>query len=185
MPQHNSRSQELVIPAASLAALRRSLTEQLGAQEAALALQRAGHAAGDAFYLLLLQTVDGGGSDGLAQLGEDAFWRRFNELLAARGWGQLRHEQAHVGVGALNSTSWGEADPVEFGTRPSCFFSTGLFSSLLGKVAGREVGVFEVECRSKGDDRCRFLFGGADALGAVYQALADGRDVDDALTALQ
>lgn len=173
---------EVVLPAASFAALRRSLVEQLGAEDAALALQRAGHAAGDAFYALLTSQLEG--DEGPASLGTGAFWRRLGDLLAARGWGQLGPVETVAGVGALTSSSWAEADAGEFAGRPSCFFTTGLLANILGHVAGRDVGVFEVSCRSNGDEECRFLFGGQSALQGVYESLSSGADVDAALASL-
>lgn len=183
MPPTSNRSPEVVMPAASLAALRRSLTEQLGPDAAAAALQSAGHAVGDAFHALLLQNVDGGGD--LGTLPEQEFWRRLGELLATRGWGQLRFEEAHEGVGAIIATGWCEADADGSGDRPTCFVSTGLLSNLLGHVAGSDVGVFEVECRSRGDAHCRFLFGSAESLEAVYESMMSGRDVEGALAGLR
>lgn len=180
MPQSNARPTEVVIPAASLSALRRSLTEQLGPDDAAQALRHAGHAAGDAFHALLAAEGHDPG-----EMNEGTFWRRLSELLAGRGWGQLSHDDAHPGVGVLQSGNWAEADPDEFSSRPSCFFTTGLVANLLGRVAGQEVGVLEVECRSAGDENCRFLFGGREALQGVYDSLGRGSDLDNAIATLE
>ncbi len=179
MAQSTTRMMEVVIPAASIRALRQSLGEQLGADAAASALQYAGHAAGDAFHALL--AAEAGDTGGMA---EDAFWRRLADLLANRGWGQLGHRDAHPGVGALQSGNWAESDPDSSADRPSCFFTTGLLARLLEGVAGRQVGVFEVECRSAGDPQCRFLFGGPQALQGVYAAMSEGADVDRAIASL-
>lgn len=179
MAQSNSRTTEVVIPAASVRALQQSLVAQLGPDAAANALQYAGHAAGDAFQALL--AVEAGDP---GEMPETAFWRRLSELLANRGWGQLMHRDAHPGVGSLQSGNWAEADPDLSSDGPSCFFTTGLLASLLESVAGRQVGVFEVECRSAGDAQCRFLFGGPQALEGVYDALSRGDDVESAIASL-
>jgi hypothetical protein len=42
----------------------------------------------------------------------------------------------------------------------------------------------EVECRSQGDPRCRFLFGSAAALNALYARVSSGDAVDAALSKL-
>jgi predicted hydrocarbon binding protein len=183
MLQNRPRSAELVMPAASLAALRRSLVEQLGPEPAARALQRAGHIAGEAFYNLLIGRGDTS-ADAVGETGVDSFWQRLNELLSARGWGRLTHERVHAGIGSLRSADWAEADVNEFAGRPSCFFTTGLLAHLLGQTAGREVGVFEAECRSNGDAECRFLFGGPAALRGIYDAMSSGEDVTAALASL-
>ncbi len=181
MPYASTRPAEVVIPAACIAALRESLTEQIGPDAAARALQRAGHAAGDAFHALLAAEADDATG---ASMREDLFWRRLGEMFASRGWGRLDHDRPHPGVGSLASGDWAESDPAGGGERPSCFFTTGLLANLLGHVAGREVGVFEIECRSAGDDRCHFLFGGTQALRGVYESLLQGSSSGEALARL-
>jgi hypothetical protein len=42
-----------------------------------------------------------------------------------------------------------------------------------------------VECRSRGDLRCRFLFGAQETLQALYDSVADGVAVDEALSSLR
>ena len=59
-----------------------------------------------------------------------------------------------------------------------------MIANLLGNAAGSSVAVMEVECRSAGHDRCRFLFGTAEALQAVYAQVAHGTPVDAALSEL-
>jgi hypothetical protein len=41
-----------------------------------------------------------------------------------------------------------------------------------------------VECRSRGDDRCRFALGGADALRQVYERIRDGDSFQAAVEGL-
>lgn len=172
------RTRELALPAAALAALHRTLGAELGPERAAAVLRQAGHAAGDA----LAQTLQS--SAALDELGSAEFWRRLSQLFAARGWGSLAHADLHPGVGVLESGDWTEADAVAPARRPSCFFSTGVLANLLGQAAGAEVAVLEVECRARGDAKCRFLFGGADALRAVYDQVARGERADDAVALL-
>jgi len=179
MARTGSRSTEVALPAASLAALRRALIEEVGADATARALQRAGHAAGDEFHALL--SANGGAST----LAQGEFWRRLNELFAVRGWGQLLHELVHPGIGALDSSDWAEAGAAEGASRPSCFFTTGLLANLLGRTAGQEIAVLEVECRARGDSRCRFLFGSPANLESVFAGLAAGRDVAGSIAELR
>ncbi|MGH7339243.1 MAG: V4R domain-containing protein [Candidatus Rokuibacteriota bacterium] len=68
--------------------------------------------------------------------------------------------------------------------RPGCFFSTGLLANLLGQIAGQEIAVMEVECRSQGDARCRFVFGGPAALEELFNRIEAGQDVDGSIAAL-
>jgi predicted hydrocarbon binding protein len=178
MLQPAKRAPELAIPVASLAALRQALTAEVGADAAARALRAAGHAAGDAWYPQLNTGADE------SDVSESTFWRRLNHLFSSHGWGTLAHSPVHPGVGALDATDWVEAQPDAAESRPSCFFTTGVLANLLGSAAGADVAVMEVECRSTGSHRCRFLFGSADALNALYSRVSNGSPVDVALSEL-
>jgi len=176
------RPQELALPVASLAALRRALEEAVGADGAAQALQAAGNAAGDAFHeILTVASADAPPAD----WAEATFWRRFSDLFTRRGWGSLSNEVVHEGVGALEARDWVESDPELGAARPACAFTAGLLANLLGRIAGREVAVLEVECRSRGDESCRFLYGSPAALDAVYRRLRSGQAVGETLAALR
>jgi predicted hydrocarbon binding protein len=182
MMMQGQRPQELALPVASLAALRRALEDAIGPDHAALALQAAGNAAGDAFHAIL-GTASGDTSPD--EWSEAIFWRRFFDLFARRGWGRLSNERVHEGVAALTASDWVEADPESGAERPSCSFTAGLLANLLGRISSDEVAVLEVECRSRGDQRCRFLYGSAPALDAVYARLRAGEAVGDTLATLR
>jgi predicted hydrocarbon binding protein len=172
-------NREIRIPADSILALRRSLTRQLGAAAAAQALQEAGHAAGDVLHDRLAR---GNAGDGLGSLPTDTFWTRLGSLFREAGWGTVEHEELHPGVGALVARDWFEVDPDT--RRPSCFFTTGVLANILGRVAGGEVAVLQVECATSEPGCCRFLFGSGPVLQEVYAALRDGRDLETSLGAL-
>jgi hypothetical protein len=88
----------------------------------------------------------------------------------------------HEGLAALDSPNWVEAEP-NTTSRPSCFFTTGLLANLLGRAAGSEIAVLEIECRSCGDEHCRFLFGAPETLEAVYSRLRSGESIESSLAA--
>lgn len=178
---NGTRSHELALPAAAFTALRQTLIAELGARRASGVIRQAGHAAGDALFRALAQPR--GGTD-LARLEASEFWLRLTQLFAARGWGTLQPGTPDPGVGALESSDWGEADPTAPARRPSCFFTTGLLANLLGQVADADVAVLEVECRSRGDERCRFLFGSPEALDAVHSRVATGEPPEYAIAQL-
>ncbi len=192
MPRITPTLPELALPVASLAALRRALNDEVGPDTAARVLQQAGFAAGDALFSALAGRLGSGqnapGQDAdaaaLGQLPGSIFWRRLSDLFASRGWGRLHHEDLHPGVGCLESSDWVEADPAAAANRPSCFFTAGILANVLGRTAGVPVGVLEVECRSRGDLRCRFIFGGSAAIDSVYAATLEGRTVEESLAAL-
>jgi predicted hydrocarbon binding protein len=182
-----TRPTEMALPAAALGALRRALTAELGADVAARVLRNAGHDAGDAFFQILASDADAtAGRDTLAQLDAAAFWRRFAQMFSSRGWGSLSHSDVHPGIAVLAASDWAEAGPdgSASAARPSCYFTTGLLANVLGKVAGGDVSVMEVECRSRGDAQCRFLFGSPDALRGVYDLLINGETTDSAVAQL-
>ena len=176
----SSRTPELALPVASLAAMRDSLVSSVGPEAAALALRQAGHAAGDALHRIL----SGGTPGSLTALPAEKFWAQLTRLFSSRGWGQLVYTQVHPGVGSLEAGDWAEVRADGSAGQPSCHFTTGVLANLLGQIADAEVAVLEAECRSRGDHRCRFLFGGADAVYAVYERIAAGDAPDAALARL-
>lgn len=184
MPLRPGKPPELAIPVASLAALRRALTSEVGADAAARALASAGHAAGDALFSQMAAAPDEQARPSVEGVAESAFWRKLSTLFSSRGWGTLGHAPAHEGVGSLESADWVEADTEAGASRPSCFFSTGMIANILGNAAGAPIAVLEVECRSQGDARCRFLFGSTEAMQALYDRVGSGESVDAALSRL-
>lgn len=165
------------------AALRRALEATVGPDAAARALHLAGHEAGDAIFALLRDAAAPSAAP-LAELEEGEFWQRLSALFLERDWGELHFEDLHAGIGALESADWTEADSDSSALRPSCHFTVGMIANLLGRVAQDEVGVIESECRSRGDLRCRFLFGGRGALDQVYAGVKLGARADDLLAGL-
>lgn len=181
MQRQTARAPELALPVPSLAAMRTALEDECGADAAARALRSAGFAAGNALHAALASAMDGLSVD---ELNADAFWKRLSLLFSSRGWGNLSHSQLHTGVGALEASNWVESVPESGAQRPSCHFTTGLLANLLGNAADSDVAVLEVECRSRGDARCRFIYGAPDTLGAVYQQVRDGSDAEQSIAAL-
>jgi hypothetical protein len=56
-----------------------------------------------------------------------------------------------------------------------------LLAEFLSRVSETTLGVMEVECTSRGDQRCRFLAGAPETLQILYGRMAEGTDY---LTAL-
>jgi hypothetical protein len=174
-----SRTPELALPIASLTALADALIARVGPDAAPEVLREAGHAAGDALFRVLA-----GSGDDLAGMPADRFWQHLSRMFSNRGWGTLAFSQPHTGVGALDTSDWFEARPDMNAPAPCCHFTTGVLANVLGGVANSEVAVMEVECRTRGDQRCRFLLGGADAVYAVYERMAAGDRADEAIEQL-
>ena len=109
---------------------------------------------------------------------------RLNDVLSAffqaTGWGSV--SVAPLGHAALvvDSSDWVEAAPGS-AQEPMCFFSSGMLADFLGRLSGEPVAVMEVECRSRNDERCRFLSASTDTLNLVYEHMKEGRGYEEAL----
>lgn len=171
-------TRDIRIPADSILTLRRSLVRQVGADAAARALQDAGHAAGDAIHDRLAR----GAGQELGTTPRQSFWGRLGDLFRELGWGTIEHQELHPGVGALVAREWFEVDPGA--ARANCPFTTGVLANILGRVAGGDVAVLQVECPDGTDGCVRFLFGSGDVLHTIYGGLREGRDLDTALATL-
>jgi predicted hydrocarbon binding protein len=172
-------NRDIRIPADSIHAMRRSLYQELGAETAGRALQEAGYAAGDMVFDRLARAFS---ESELAGTPSTSFWDRLSSLCRELGWGAVRHEELHPGVGALVATEWFE---VETGrARALCPFTTGVFANVLGRIAGQDMAVLQVDCAGEQAGCARFLFGSEQALEGVYAGLREGRDVEASLSTL-
>jgi predicted hydrocarbon binding protein len=172
-------NRDIRIPAGSIHAMRRSLYQELGAETAGRALQEAGYAAGDMVFDRLARASSESEISGTPSA---SFWDRLSSLCRELGWGTVRHEELHPGVGALVATEWFEVE--EDRSRALCPFTTGVFANVLGRVAGQDVAVLQVDCVDGQAGCARFLFGSAQALESVYAGLRDGRDLEASLSIL-
>jgi hypothetical protein len=60
-----------------------------------------------------------------------------------------------------------------------------MFADFFGRIADAPLAVLEVECRSAGAKRCRFLVGNADVMEHVYDTMGRGDGYDDALSEVE
>ena len=166
-------NQLAAVPRASLAALRAALLRDAGPAAAAY-LQEAGYAGGEALFSSFRAWLAARGGGVPEELAIDAFEREATEFFREAGWGSLKVGSLHSAVGTLDSDDWAEADPEAGLDHPGCQLSTGMFADFFGRVADEPLAVLEVECRSMGDARCRFLVGSAEVMGYVYEELGRG-----------
>lgn len=171
---------DIRIPADSIRAVRRALSTAVGPDAAGRGLQEAGFAAGDALFERIARDT---AADDAGSTPARSFWDRLAAMFRELGWGTMRHEEVHPGVGALVVTDWFEVDPSA--TRATCPFTTGVLANLLGRLAGGDVAVMQAECTGHQPGCARFLFGSADVLNGVYAGLREGRDLDAALSMLE
>ena len=162
------------IAAASLHRLRRRLLAA-GPGVAAEILQDAGFATGEAMLeSWSARVAERTGVNDSGQLDVTWFGPLLTDLCASLGWGTLAVDAVDERALLLSSPDWEEA---ELGSteHAGCYFSCGCFAAFLTAQAGAPLAVLEVECRSCGGARCRFLVGSAETLAGVYDLIAAGR----------
>lgn len=166
----------------ALTALRGALLRDTGGAAAAY-LQEAGYAGGGALFEGFRNWLTARGSERPESLGVEEFQRAATEFFRETGWGSLQVGSLHDTVATLDSTDWSEATPAQPLEQPGCHLSAGMFSDFFGRVADAPLAVMEVECRSAGADRCRFLLGSTEVMQQVYDGMASGAGYEDAVRA--
>ena len=162
--------QMVAVPAAALAQLRAAVTRDGGDPAP---LQEAGYTAGDALYYAFASWLPGRGHGAPETLDLETAQAQASAFFHESGWGEVTFQPLGAAV-AVDAPRWSEADgSAELGL-PGCAFGTGLLSGFFGRLADAPLAALEVECRSAGDARCRFLLGGAETLEAVYEEMAAG-----------
>ena len=173
----------LAVTRDTLTALRTSLLRDTGPAAAGY-LQEAGYAGGGALFEAFRRWLAARGRGTPESLSVDGFQREATEFFRRAGWGSLELGALDDAVATLDSRDWGEAEPGASAELPSCHVSAGMFADFFGRLADAPLAVMEVECRSRGDERCRFLLGSTDVMQRVYEGMAAGEDYDSAVKAL-
>lgn len=167
----------------SLHSLRRSLERRLG-DEAPAVIQEVGHAAGEQVFAAFKSWLsDRSDVSAPADLDSKLLGEALSDFVEWLGWGTLKLERAWPAALAVDTKDWAEAEPGADTDYPACSYTTGLLASILGLLADDTVAVMEVECRSRGDSRCRFLIGAPATLQTVYQSMVEGKEYSETLSA--
>ena len=154
--------------------LRASLERDTGLQ-ASTYLQEAGFAGGEELFAEFSEWLLGTrGVERPADLDTEFLSEVLSEFFTDQGWGALTATPLSAAVLALDSTEWAEAADEGRGEFPSCHLTCGLLADFFGRISDGLVAVMEVECRSRGDGRCRFLAGSPETLGVLYDRMAQG-----------
>jgi predicted hydrocarbon binding protein len=172
----------LAITRDALIALRAALMRDTGPGAAAY-LQEAGYAGGGALFEAFRLWLAARGAGAPETLSVDGFTREATEFFRRAGWGSLQVGALHDTVATLDSADWGEATPESPLELPGCYLSSGMFADFFGRVADASLAVMEVECRSAGGQRCRFLLGSTDVMQSVYDGMSQGMGYEDAIAA--
>jgi len=157
----------------ALVTLRSVLFRDAGANAAAY-LQEAGYAGGSALYQAFVAWSAAHGLPAPENISAPDFERRAAEFFAELGWGVMSVNTLNDAVLTLDSTNWAESDPASAMEYPGCYLSAGLLADFFGRLAGTPLAVMEVECRSMGSHRCRFLLGSTETMQYVYDGMTTG-----------
>ena len=164
----------------ALVTLRAVLFRDAGANAAAY-LQEAGYAGGNGLFVAFRSWCAARLIDAPESMDAAEFQARAAEFFGELGWGAITVGTLYDSVLTIDSTDWAESDPASAMQYPGCYLSAGLLAEFFGRVAGAQLVVMEVECRSMGSGRCRFLVGSAETIQHVYDGMTQGTDYESAI----
>jgi predicted hydrocarbon binding protein len=164
-------SRTVAMPAEFFGALRAPSADEASSVSV---LRDAGYAAGGALYETFASWLAARGDVPPDLITDERFGPTLAGFLAEAGWGAVHVQSLSEAVLAVDAAEWAEADEHADAGVPNCHVGTGLLAGLLGRVADAPLSVLEVECRSAGHARCRFLVGSVDVMQYVYEAMERG-----------
>ncbi|HEX9754290.1 MAG TPA: V4R domain-containing protein [Gemmatimonadales bacterium] len=157
----------------SLHQLRTALERTVGVHAATL-LQEAGFASGEALYQALEQWIaERYRTERPQDLDASVLGEALSGFFSELGWGALTLEHLSDAVLQLDALEWAESSPGA-GQYPSCHLSAGVLADVFSRLAGGQYAAMEVECRSRGDARCRFLLASPETLTLIYERMTHG-----------
>ncbi len=171
------------LPLASLTTLRASLVRDLG-NGFATVLQEAGYAGGESVLAALRAWCAANGIGAPESLPYAQFRQAAVRFFFEAGWGTVSLEPIGDMAVAFDSPDWAESDPASAMPFPSCYYTAGMLADLFGRVADGPLQCLEVECRSNGAARCRWLLASPEVIAHVYQRLTEGVAYTDSLAEL-
>src|SRR5262245_2220192 len=160
--------------------MRAVLDRETGAQ-AALLLREIGFATGEAIYEAFeARTRERFGVASPRALDSAYLGEGLSEFFQETGWDSVTISEMTPTVIGLDMHDWAEAEPhgAEY---PCCHFSSGMLADFFTRLGGSQAAVMEVECGSRGENRCRFLVGSPDMLTYVYERMTTGMTYAQAL----
>lgn len=167
------------VPRETLVTMRSALFRDLG-PDAAGYLQEAGYAGGETLYRMFARWMDGRGLGTPEALPTMEFGRRASEFFRDLGWGSIELGTMREAIATIDTLNWAEADPSAQLEYPGCHLTTGLFADFFSRLADNPLAVMEVECRSMGSTRCRFLLGSGEVMQQLYDEMARGVSYEEA-----
>lgn len=131
-------------------------------------LRDAAFAGGDAMYDAFTTFVESKDSVDPQQLEANQFFQRAGEFWTQSGWGQTSFSEADRAFCAVEISGCWEAHLDDQPDPRGCHLTVGIIGAFLGKFADYPVAVLEVEGPATDSDRCRFLAGSMEMIGAHY-----------------
>lgn len=165
----------------ALGTLRNAMLQELGANGAGH-LQQAGYAGGESVYQAFARWLASQRLPAPESLDVPTFATYASRFFTELGWGSLTMGGGSP-VATIDSVDWVEASGSSGLEHPGCHLGTGLMAAFFGRVADQPLAVMEVECRSAGAPRCRFLLGSAEVMQQVWEGMAEGRGYEETLAA--
>ena len=163
----------VAVPREALLALRAAMRR--GAGDAAAAwLQAGGFAAGTAVFAAFERWSGARGVASAATLELEQFRDVAAQFFRESGWGEVTISALDGVVATVDAPDWAEAEAGAALPHPGCHYSSALLADFFGQVADAPLAALEVECRSSGGSRCRFLIGSESVLNAIYDQMATG-----------
>jgi predicted hydrocarbon binding protein len=168
---------DISLSAAGLVALSPRAIHALRYRVGAQALQEAGYAAGEGTYAAFVRWLPAvAGVDDPRELAAPRLAEILSRFFSSLGWGTVEVTPIGDLAFAVDSLNWSEAQPGAGLQYPGCYLTAGLLADFMGRIADAALAVMEVECRSRGDARCRWLVGAPETLTTLYQHMAQGAD---------
>jgi predicted hydrocarbon binding protein len=161
------------VPRDAMVALR-TLLFRSDSTAAASSLYEAGYAGGGALHDAFVRWCRSKKLPIAENMATSEFALHASAFFSELGMGALEVGTLHDAAVTLDSTNWAEAEPSTGMQFPGCYLSSGMLTEFLSRLAGSPVTVIEVECRSMGAKRCRFLVGSAETIQQVYEGITQG-----------
>ena len=169
------------VPRDAMVALRAVLF-RVDAATAASSLYEAGYAGGGALHDAFVRWCRWKKLPVAENMAASEFAQHASAFFTELGMGALEIGTLQDAAVTLDSTNWSEAEPSSGMQFPGCYLTAGMLTEFLTRVAGVPISVLEVECRSMGAKRCRFVAGSAETIQQAYEAMAQGTSYEVVLT---
>ena len=166
----------------SLIALRAAMFRDIGLNAASL-LQEAGYAGGPALYEAFSKWLAAHGGSSPDAIEASEFSAKATQFFKEAGWGSVEVGSLQS-VATVDSSDWAESDPAHPMEYPGCYYTSGVLADFFTRLAGEPLAVMEVECRSTGAERCRFLIASGEVMQHVYDAMGNGLAYDAAVASV-